>query len=80
MLYKKIASEESTTDRLCLPASLQTDILNAYHDDLGHQGREMTMSLVKRRFIWPGMDKDTTDFKHKCGRCIRRKNCTHKVS
>ena len=73
VLYKKFASEETTIDRLCLPASLRTDILKAYHDDLGHQGRERTMSLVKRRFIWPGMDKDITDFIHKCGRCIRRK-------
>ena len=75
---KKFASKETTIDRICLQVSLRTDILKAYHDDLGHQGRERTMSLVKRRFIWPGMDKDITDFIHKCGRCFRRKTANTK--
>ena len=52
-----------------LHTSLSKTIFQAYHDDLGHQGRDRTMSLIKRRFFWPyiaeGVDK--------CISCIKRK-------
>lgn len=59
--------------QLVLPFSLRDIIFRAYHDDLGHQGRDRTLSLIKRRMFWPGMDSYIQDRIRQCGRCIRRK-------
>ena len=44
------------------------------HDEAGHQGRDRTISLVKSRFYWPGMDGDVEKYIKNCPRCIRRKD------
>ena len=49
------------------------DVFEALHDDLGHQGRDRTMSLIKQRFFWPGMDTYIKNKVASCERCIRRK-------
>lgn len=41
------------TEQPVLPTSLTDIIFRAYHDDLGHQGRDRTTSLIRRRFFWP---------------------------
>jgi len=43
------------------------------HDDLGHQGRDRTTSLMKERFYWPGLDAFVAEKVKQCGRCTRRK-------
>ena len=48
-------------------------ILKQLHDDLGHQGRDRTLSLVRSRFVWPGLENDVEEKIKNCGRCIRRK-------
>ena len=37
-----------------------------------------TLSLLKRRLYWPGMEKDVQNMIHQCGRCIRRKTAPTK--
>ena len=69
---------EESVIRVCLPMSLQQDIFMAYHNNLGHQGKERTLSLLKRRFYWSGMDKDVQNTIRQCGRCIRRKTAVKK--
>ena len=69
---------EESVSRVCLPMSLQQDIFMAYHNNLGHQGKERTLSVLKRRFYWPGMDKDVQNMIRQCGRCIRRKTAVKK--
>ena len=44
------------------------------HDDAGHQGQKRTLSLLKARFHWPGMEKEIENRIKSCGRCIRRKS------
>ena len=44
------------------------------HDEADHQGRDRTLSLVKSRFYWPGMDGDVEKKARNCIRCIRRKS------
>ena len=68
VLHKSGKIGEEAVNRLCLPSSLKLDIFTAYHNDLGHQGKERTLSLLKRRFYWPGMDKDVQNMIHQCGR------------
>ena len=55
VLHKTVTLKDESVKLLCLPKALQGDAFRAYHDDLGHQGRERTSSLIKRRFFsWTG--------------------------
>ena len=49
-------------------------MLNALHDDMGHQGRDRTLALIKTRFFWLGMSADVNRKVRECGRCIRQKS------
>ncbi len=55
-------------------------MFNAYHDDLGHQGRDRTTSVMKQRVFWPGMEQFIEDHVKRCGRCIRRKKAPTKAA
>ena len=44
---------------------------------MGHPGKDRTLSLLRDRFYWPGMHKDTEQWIEQCGRCIRRKTPTN---
>ena len=46
------------------------------HDETGHQGRDRTVSLVRERFYWDILYKDTSDYVAQCPRCLRRKGTT----
>lgn len=56
-----------------LPQAVRKDVFKALHDDLGHQGRDRTLSLFKQRFFWPGMVTFVEENVQSCPRCIRRK-------
>ena len=43
------------------------------HDNVGHHGRVRTISLLRERFFWPGMQEEATQYVVKCSRCLRRK-------
>ena len=58
---------------MVLPLHFRSIILKQLHDDLGHQGRDRTLSLVRSRFYWPGLENDVEEKIKNCGRCIRRK-------
>ena len=80
ILYRTTSINGEDVDQLVLPPSLIDTIFKAYHDDLGHQGRDRTISLIRRRFFWPGMSKDIKSRIQKCGRCIRRKTAPTKAT
>ena len=46
------------------------------HDETSHQGRDRTVSLVRERFYWDTLYKDTSDYVAQCPRCLRRKGTT----
>ena len=56
LLYRKSTFENNECLQLVIPQTLHDTIFKAYHDDLGHQGRDRTLSLIKRQFFWPYMD------------------------
>ena len=64
---------DSEFQQVVLPQAGRRSVFLAYHDDMGHQGRDRTISLIKERFYWPGMDADIADWIQHCGRCIRAK-------
>ncbi|KAK3773152.1 hypothetical protein RRG08_013739 [Elysia crispata] len=48
-------------------------LCKALQDDMGHQGYEKTLGLIRSRFFWPGMSKDVESWVHHWGRCLRFK-------
>ena len=80
VLYKKSTINNEKRNRMCLPRSLQEDLFKAYHDDLGHQGRDRTLSLRKQRFFLPGLDQFVRRRIQHCSSYIRRKTAPVKVA
>ena len=73
ILYRTYQVEDEEFHQLVLPESLQDIIFKSYHDDLGHQGRDRTLALIKQRFYWPGMTQYVQNKVQQCAKCIRRK-------
>lgn len=44
--------------QLLLPACLKAQVPKSVHDQMGHQGIEQTLGLLKQRFFWGGMHED----------------------
>ena len=80
VLYKTATVSGEEFDILCLPRTLWDDVFQAYHTDLGHQGRDRTLSLIKRRFFSPGLENYIKRRIETCGRCIRRKTAPVKAA
>ena len=73
VLYKSENINGEEVNRLVLPVAFQVVVLKSYHDDLGHQGRDRTASLIKCRFFWPRMNQLIRNYVQKCGCCICRR-------
>ena len=80
ILYRETTISEERVEQLVLPSALKDDIFKAYHDDLGHQGRDRTTSLIRRRFYWPGMNQYIRQKVQLCSRCVRRKTVPPKAA
>ena len=61
--------EDEEFHQLVLPESLQDITYKSYHDDLGHQGRDRTLALIKQRFYWPGMTQYVHNKVQQCAKC-----------
>ena len=77
VLYRKSYSDNSTSKKtlwqLVVPKLFRERALLGCHDDVGHQGILRTLSLLRERFYWPGMQEKATQHVLKCSRCLRRK-------
>ena len=73
ILYRITTIEDEERQQLVLPAAHIPTVLQALHDDMGHPGKDRTLSLLQDQFYWPGMYKDTASWIEQCGRCLRRK-------
>ncbi|MCM8885689.1 MAG: DDE-type integrase/transposase/recombinase, partial [Candidatus Thiodiazotropha sp.] len=73
ILHRKVILNGQDFQQLVLPPVFREDVFQALHNDLGHQGRDRTTSLVKQRFFWPGMDTYIKEKVKACDRCTRRK-------
>lgn len=54
-------------------------MFSSLHDSHGHQGKDRTVELVKRRCYWPGMVRDVERLCRECQRCILAKAVQPKV-
>ena len=77
VLYRKSYSDNSTSKKtlwqLIVPKLFRERALLGCHDDVGHQGILRTLSLLRERFYWPGMQEEAAQHILKCSRCLRRK-------
>ena len=73
VFHCKVSINEQEFQQLVLPRVLRQEVFQALHDDLGHQGRDKTTSLLKQRIFWPRMDAFVKESVRACDRCIRRK-------
>ena len=77
VLYRKSYSDNSTSKKtlwqLIVPKLFRERALLGCHDDVGHQGMLRTLSLLRERFYWPGMQEEATQHILKCSRFLRRK-------
>ena len=77
ILYRKSYTDNSSSKKvlwqLVVPKAYRARALAGCHDDVGHQGRMRTISLLRERFFWPGMQEEATQYVVKCSRCLRRK-------
>ena len=77
ILYRKTYTDNSSSKRiqwqLVVPKAYRSRALAGCHDDVGHQGRMRTLSLLRERFFWPGMQAEAMQHVLKCTRCLRRK-------
>ena len=81
ILYRKTYTDNSSSKRilwqLVVPKAYRSRALVGCHDDVGHQGRMRTLSLLRERFFWPGMQSEAIQQVLKCTRCLRRKTPSH---
>ena len=73
ILYRKTIQDGVSIKQLVLPSHYRDVAFKGVHNDVGHQGRDITLWLAKQRFFWNGMDSDIKSRVETCGRCVRRK-------
>ena len=80
ILYRKSFSDNSSSKKvlwqLVVPKAYRARALAGCQDDVGHQGRMRTLSLLRERFFWPGMQEEVTQYVVKCSGCLRRKSAS----
>ena len=47
--------------------------MKAFHDHMGHPGKERMLGVLKRRYYWPGMDHSIRDYVDECHECTLAK-------
>ena len=81
ILYRKTYTDNSSSKKilwqLIVPKAYRSRAFAGCHDDVGHQGGMRTLSLLRERFFWPGMQSEAIQYVLKCTRCLRRKTPSH---
>ena len=79
LLYRKVVSFNQGAIKTCLwqlvlPQQLIKKALTGCHDQVGHLGRDRTLSLLRERFYWPSLYKDAIEHLDSCRKCKLRKS------
>ena len=77
ILYREIKDGENTIQQLGLPTVYRKTVLQGLHNDVGHPGRDRTLSLIRERFYWPRMTAEIEEWTKQCQRCLLRKSPTN---
>ena len=54
---------------MVFPKSFRTKVMNLAHEKLSHMGARRVQSLIKQRFVWPGMGQDIIHYCRSCPTC-----------
>ena len=78
ILFRKSYTDNTSSKKiiwqLVVPKTHGRKAILGCHDEIGHQGRVRTLSLLRERFFWPGMQVEATQHIAKCSRCLKRKS------
>ena len=73
ILFRKSFTDNTSSKKiiwqLVIPKTHRHQAILGCHDEVGHQGRVRTLSLLRERFFWPNMQVEA-----KCSRCLKRKS------
>lgn len=73
VLYRRRHIDGKERLQLVLPKKFHAQAFKGLHDDVGHQGRDRTLSLLQERFYWPRMSVDVEQKVQGCERCVKYK-------
>lgn len=59
--------------QLMVPVGLKDQVLECVHNNMGHQGIERTVNLLRGRCFWVGLYEDVESWVKNCERCILTK-------
>ena len=78
LLYRKVSTHNQGVSsclwQLLLPQQLIKKALEGCHDQVGHLGRDRTLSLLRERLYWPTFYRDTIEHLDACRKCKLRKS------
>ena len=78
ILFRKSFTDNTSSKKiiwqLVIPKTHRNKAILGCHDEVGHQGRVRTLSLLRERFFWPNMQVEATQHIAKCSRCLKRKS------
>ena len=71
LLYMKSTNQKTgeCLFRLIIPKHKQDHVLKLSHHELGHLGRDKTLSIAQDRYFWIGLSKDVDEMIKSCLRC-----------
>ena len=49
-------------------------LLNEFHDNVGHPGSRKTFSLITHKYFWPSLRRDIHFHIKRCALCIARRS------
>ena len=80
VLYRTITDQKGElVSQLVLLSVLKSQLLEAVHDRMGHQGGDQTVQLAWYRCYWPGMHREVADYVKSCSRCTLAKMPSRRV-
>ena len=78
ILFRKSFTDNTSSKKiiwqLVIPKTHRHKAILGCHDEVGHQGRVRTLSLLRERFFGPNMQVEATQHIAKCSRCLKRKS------
>ena len=74
MLYKSSQFADERVIRLVVPRHMRDEVLSITHEELGHLGRDKTLSVAQERYFWVGLAASVENKVRFCPRCICSKS------
>ena len=60
-----LVKQINTTEQIVLPQKYRYVVYKELHENMGHLGPERVIEICRKRFYWPGYEKDITHYVRK---------------